>query len=193
MNEIVNKFLLAPDELMSEMYLRRPGFTYSVCGPFYKNQERIRKFKDTGNSPYIYQDKLEKACFQHDMTRRDFKDLTRRAAFDRILHDKAFNIIKNPKYDERQGRLALMVYKFSNKKLLVLVFSNKELGEELHRPMIRNFKKRKLLSSLINNIWGIDLANMQLISKSNEGFRFLLCFIDTFSIYAWVIPLKNKK
>ena len=58
MNEIVNKFLLAPDDFMSEMYLRRPGFMYSVCGPFYKNQERIRKFKDTGNSPYIYQDKL---------------------------------------------------------------------------------------------------------------------------------------
>ena len=127
------------------------------------------------------------------MTRRDFKDLTRRAASDRILHDKAFNIIKNPKYDEQQGRLALMVHKFSNKKLLVVVVSNKELGEELHRPMIRKFKKRKLHSSFINNIWGIDLANMQLISKSNEGFRFLLYFIDTFSIYTWVVPLKNKK
>ena len=66
---------------MPEMHLRQPGFTYSACGPFTKNKERIQKFKETGNSRYIYQNKIDKACFQHDMAYGDFKDLTRRTAF----------------------------------------------------------------------------------------------------------------
>ena len=76
MNEIVNTCLLPGDKFMLEMHLRRPGFTYSVCGTFTKNKERMQKFKETGNSRYIYQNKLDKACFQHDMTYGDFKDLT---------------------------------------------------------------------------------------------------------------------
>ena len=81
MNEIVNNFLLAGDEFMPEIHLRQPGFTYIACGPFTKNKERIQKFKETGDSPYIYQKKLvSKACFQHDMASGDFKDLTRRTA-----------------------------------------------------------------------------------------------------------------
>ena len=84
---------------MSEMHLRQPGITYSACGPFTKNKERIQKFKETGNSRYIYQNKIDKACFQHDKSYGDFKDLTRRTAFDKILRDKAFNIAKTPKYD----------------------------------------------------------------------------------------------
>ena len=80
MNEIVNNFLLAGDEFMPEMHLRQPGFTYIACGPFTKNKERIQKFKETGDSPYIYQNELDKACFQHDMAFGDFKDLTRRTA-----------------------------------------------------------------------------------------------------------------
>ena len=71
--------------------------------------------------------------------------------------------------------------------------SNKELAEELHKPIIRKFKKRKVHSTFIDNIWVADLADMQLISKLNKGFRFLLCEIDIYSKYAWVIPLKDKK
>ena len=71
--------------------------------------------------------------------------------------------------------------------------SNKELAEELDKPIIRKFKKRKLNSSFIDNIWGTDLADMQLISNFNKEFRFLLCVIDIYSKYAWVIPLKDKK
>ena len=71
--------------------------------------------------------------------------------------------------------------------------SNKKLAEELHKPITRKFKKRKVHSSFIDNIWGDDLADMQLISKFNKGIRFLLCVIDTFSKYAWIIPLKDKK
>ena len=65
MNEIVNKFLLAGDKL-PEMHLKQPRFTYSACGPFTKNKERIQKFKETGDTSYIYKNELDKACFQHD-------------------------------------------------------------------------------------------------------------------------------
>ena len=78
MNEIVNKFLLAADKFMPEMHLRQPGFTYRACGAFMKNKKRIQKFKKTEDSRYIYQNELDKACFQHDMAYRDLKDLTRR-------------------------------------------------------------------------------------------------------------------
>ena len=70
---------------------------------------------------------------------------------------------------------------------------NEQLAEELHKPIVRKFKKRKVYSTFKDNIWGVDLADMQLLSKYNKGIRFLLCVIDTFSKYAWVVPLKDKK
>ena len=73
MNKIVNKFLLARDIFMPEMHLKQPGFSYSVCGPFTKNKERIQKFKETGDTSYIYKNELDKACFQHDMAYGDLK------------------------------------------------------------------------------------------------------------------------
>ena len=75
MNEIVNKFLLPGDNFMPEIHLKQPGFTYSACGPFTKTKEQIQKFKETGDTNYIYKNELDEACFQHDM---DFKDLKRR-------------------------------------------------------------------------------------------------------------------
>ena len=78
---------------------------YSACLPFTKNKERIQKFKETGNSRYIYQNKLDKACLQHDMAYEDFKDLPRRTASDKVLHGKVFNIAKNPKDDGYQRGL----------------------------------------------------------------------------------------
>ena len=68
-----------------------------------------------------------------------------------------------------------------------------QLANELHKPIIKKFKKRKVYSSFKDNIWGVDLADMQLLSKFNKGLRFLLCVIDIFSKHAWVIPLKDKK
>ena len=82
MNKIVNTFLLAEDKFMPEIHLRQPGFTYSAFGPCTKNKERIQKFKEAGDSQYIYQNKLDKACFQNDMAYDDFKDLTKRTASD---------------------------------------------------------------------------------------------------------------
>ena len=109
MNEIINKFLLTGDKFMPEMHLKQPRFIYSACGPFTKNKERIQKFKETGDTSFIYKNELDKACFQHDMAYGDFKDLARRTASDKVLRDKAFNIAKNSKYDGYQRRLASMV------------------------------------------------------------------------------------
>ena len=116
MNEIINKFLLRGDKFMPEMHLRQPGFTYSACGPFTKNKERINKFMQTGNTDYICKNELDKACFQHDMAYGKSKDLIKRTHSDKGLRDKAFDIASNPKYDGYQRGLAFMVYKFFDKK-----------------------------------------------------------------------------
>ena len=109
MNKIVNKFLIAGNKLMPKMYLKQHGFTYSVFGTFTKNKEKIQKFRETGDTKYIYRNELNKACFQHDMAYGDFKDLARRTASDKFLRDKAFNIAKNIKYDGYQRSLPSMV------------------------------------------------------------------------------------
>ena len=151
---MVNKCSLAGDKFMPEMRLKQPGFTYSACGPFAKNKERIQKFKEKGDTYCTYKNKLDKACFQHDMAYGDFKDLKRRTASDKILRDKAFNIAKNPKYDGYQREFASMVYKFFDKKSASFsyksmasiggnmhanksAFNNEKLAEELHKPIIR--------------------------------------------------------
>ena len=85
MNDIINKFLLAGDKFMPEMHLKQPQFTYSACGPFTKNKERIQKFKETGDTKYIYRDKLDKVCFQHHMAYGDFKDLEKIKVVDNVL------------------------------------------------------------------------------------------------------------
>ena len=87
-----------------------------------------------------------------------------------------------------------MVYKFFDKKSVGGNFNlNWELGNELHKPIIRKFNKGKVYSSYRDNIWGTDLADMQLLSKCNKGIKYLLCIVDLFSKYAFVIPLKDKK
>ena len=86
-----------------------------------------------------------------------------------------------------------MVYKFFNERTKGMGIENEILANELHKPIIKNFKRRKVYSSFKDNIWGVDLADMQLISKYNKGIRYLLCVIDLFSRYFWVAPLKNKK
>ena len=132
------------------MHLKQPGFTYSACGPFNENKERIQKFKDTGDTSYIYKNELDKGCFQHDMGYGDFKNIKRITASDKILRDKAFNIAKNPKYDGYQRGLASMVYKFFDKKSTGSGIvndnnnnsdtkQNLKLAEELHKPIIRKF------------------------------------------------------
>ena len=194
MNDTIIKFLLAGDKFMTEMHLKQSGFTYSACT---ENKERIQKFKGTGDSRYIYRNELGTACFQHDKAYGDFKDVARRNAVDKVLRNKAFNIAKDPKYDVCQRGFTSMVYKFFDKKAagsgIKSMPQNEQLAEELRKPIIRKSKKRKVYSAFKYNIWSADLADMQLISKFNKGFRFLLCVVDIFSKYAWVVPLKGKK
>ena len=135
MNEIINKILLAGDKLDRLDSLRQPGFTQSACGPFIQNKEKIKKFKETGDSRYIYEKESDKARFQHDMAYGDFKDLNRRTFADKLLCDKTFNIVKQPKYDGYQRGLASMVHKFVDKVTGRGIenenISNKELALEL--------------------------------------------------------------
>ena len=116
MNEIVNNFLLLGDTFMPEMHLKQPDFTYSACGPFTKNKERIENFMQTGNTDFIFKNEFDKACFQHDMAHGKSKDLVKRTQSDKFLKDKVFKIMSNPKYDGYQRELASMVYKFFDKK-----------------------------------------------------------------------------
>ena len=193
---------------MPEMHLRQPQFTYSACGPFTKHKQRIQKFKETGDTNYIYKNELDKACFTHDAAYSDSKDLTKRTVADKILRDKAFNIAKDKKYDGYQRGLASMVHKFFDKKSASLTDKstegsgvvtaelsgkhvntkltpqNQQSAGELHKPIIKKFEKRKVHAAFKDNIWRADLADMQLLSRYNKGIRFLLCVIDIFSKYA---------
>ena len=197
MNNVINKFLLLGDKLTPEIHLRKPQFTYSACGPFTKHEQRIQKFKETGDTNYVYKNELDKACFVHDAAYSDSKDLTKKTVVDKILKNKAFDIVKDPKYDWYQRGLASKVYKFFDSKVsgsgAKLIPENEQLANELHKPIIRKFEKRRVYSTFKDNIWGVDLADMQLLSKCNKGIRFLLGVIDIFSKYTWIVPLKDKK
>ena len=205
MNNVINKFLLAGDKFMPEMHLRLPQFVYSACGPFTRHKERIKKFKQKGDTGYIYRNELDKACFQHDSAYADYKDLINRTEADKVLTDKAYDIASNPEYDGYQRGLASMVYKFFDKKSMgsgtakpssleriATACSSSILADELYKPIIRKFNKRKVYSQFKDNIWGVDLADMQSLSRKNKGIKYLLCVIDLYSKYAFVIPLKDK-
>ena len=124
MNQIVNKYLLAGDTFMPEMHLRQHGFTYSACGPFSRNKQRIQKFMETVNTNYIYRNELDKACFQHDMAYGKYKYLKRRTQSDKDLKDIAFENSRN------------------------------QLANELHKPIIRKFTKKKY-NLLLRIIFGV--------------------------------------
>ena len=153
-SNVINKFLLIGDKFMPEIHLRQPQFTYSACRPFTKHEQRIQKFKETGdtNYIYIYMNELDKACFVHDAAYSDSKDLTNRTVTDKILKNKAFNIAKDPKYDGYQRGLASMVYKFFDSKVsgsgAKLTLQNEQLAEELHKPIIRKFEKKKSIFNI---------------------------------------------
>ena len=189
-NEIVNKYLLLGDKFMSNLHLKQPGFTYSACGPFTRSKERTEKFIQTGNTDFIYRNDLDKACFQHDMAYGKSKDLAKRTQSHKVLRDKAFKIVSDPKYDGYQRGLALMVYKFFDKMSSVSVVGtepNYQLANEFHRQIISKFKRRKVYSYLRDNIWGADLADIQSLSKYNKGIKYLLwqsiCLVNMYGLF----------
>ena len=188
MNNVINKFLLAGDKFMPEMQLRQPQFVYTACGPFTRYKERIKGFKHTGKTRYIYRNELDKACFQYDSAYTEHKDLMNRTTSDKVLRDKAYDIASNPEYDGYQRGLASMVYKFFDKKSMgsgivkdTTKSSSSILADELHKPIIKKFDKRKVYSQFKNNIWRVDLADMQSLSRNNKGIKYLLCAIDLYS------------
>ena len=124
MNKMVNKFLLLlGDKCIPEMHLKQLGFTYSACGLFTKNKERISKIMETGNTDFIYNNDLNKACFQQDVAYGKYKYLCKRTQSHKVLRDNAFEIAINPKYDGYQRGLASMIYKFFDNNLQVLVLN----------------------------------------------------------------------
>ena len=151
---------------MPEMHLRQPRFVYSACGPFTRHKERIKEFKRTGDTCYIYRNELDKACFQHDSAYVDHKDLINRTEADKVLRDKAYDIASNPQYDGYQRGLASMVYMFFDKKSTgsgfkqlkntaepsALARSSSILADERHKPIIKKFNKRKVYSQFKDNI-----------------------------------------
>ena len=137
------------------------------------------------------------------------KDLVKRTESNKVLKDKVFKIASDPTYDDYQKGLASMVYKFFDKKSALLkstgsgiaaLLANKSANEpsyqltnELDKPITRKFKERKVYSFFGDNIWSVDLADMQSLSKYNKGIKYLMCTIDLFNKYAWVVPIKDKK
>ena len=160
---------------------------------------------------YICRNEIDKACFQHHSAYADHKDLINRTKSDIVLRDQAYDIASNPEYDGYQRGLASMVYKFFDKKSMgsgtakptslerveKLKYTTKSsflehissiLADELHKPVIKKFNKRKVYLQFKDNIWGVDLADMQPLSKKNKGIKYLLCAIDLYSKYAFVVP-----
>ena len=194
MNNVINKFLLAGDKFMPEMHFRQPQFVYSACVPFTRHKERIKEFKRTGDTRYIYRNELDKACFQHDSAYADHKDLINRTEADKFLRDKTYDIASHPEYDGYQRGLASIVYKFFDEKSTGSgIASSSILPDELHKPVMKKFNKRKVYSQFKDDIWGLNLTDMQSLSRKNKGIKYLLCAIDLYSKYAFVIPLKDKK
>ena len=175
MNNMINKFLLAGDKFMPEMHLRQPQFVYSACGPFTRHKERIKEFKRTGDTRLLYRNELDKTCFKHDAAYAKYKDVENRLISDQKLRNCAYDIASNQKYDGYQRGLANMVYKFFDPKVAPLdkktmsskgnakhtakpsslersslerTGYNNILAEELHKPVIQKFNKRKVYSQL---------------------------------------------
>ena len=189
------------------MYLKQPGFTCSSCGPFTKHCERIQKFRETGNLKHLCRNELDKAYFAHDAAYSESKDLSKRTISDKVLKDRAYEIGRNPGYrmimdiKGYQSALVSMVYKFFDEKTGSGVRAtskaglsvNKQLAEELHKPVPKKFKRRKVYVRFKDNVWPADLAEMGSLSSKNKNVKYLLCVIDVFIKYAWVKHVKDKK
>ena len=154
--------MLAGDKFMPEMHSRQPRFVYSACCPFTRHKERIQEFKRTGDTRLLYRSELDKACFKHDAGYAKYKDVENRLISNQKLRNSAYDTASNPKYDGYQRGLASMVYKFFDSKVAPLdkksmsgkgnakhsslerIENNKILAEELHKPVIKKFNKRKV-------------------------------------------------
>ena len=154
-NSIINKFLLAGNKCMLELHLVDPIVKkYIARGPFTKHTQRIQDFLNTGKLSYFYKNDLDKACFQHDMAYNRFKNLEKKTQSDIVLKNKALKIASNPKYNGYERGLASMDYNLFDKNSKGAGFKeNSQLVDELHKPITRKLKKRKVYSSFKDTIW----------------------------------------
>ena len=186
---------------------------------FTRHKERIKEFERTGDTRLLYRNELDKACFKHDAAYPKYKDVENRLISDQKLRNSVYDIASNPKWDGYHRGLASMVFKFFDSKVapidkktisgkgnakptaepsalarssLERTGNNEIFAEELHKPIIKKLNKRKVYLKFKDNIWGVDLADTQSLSKKNKGIKYLLCAIDLFSKDAFVVPLKDK-
>ncbi len=190
-DSIINKFV---NNLPFEVHLMDPNVgRYAACGPGTKHYERIKKYIETGDTDYIFKNELDKACLYHDSTYSKFKDVSNRQVADRQLMDQAIGVANDENIDGYQRALAAMVYKFFEKKIQMGQGSwNEILAEELHKPVRRNFPRRRVEVKAIDGIWSADLIDMQEWSNKNKGYKYMLNVIDVLSKYAWSVILKDK-
>ena len=144
----------------------------------------------SGNTNFIYRNDLDKACFQHDMASGKSKNLEKRTQSDNVLRDKAFKIAIDPKDDGYQ-----MIKNQIEAVLLLNLLLNQIINLKM-KSIGRSFEKlkdEKFIHLLGTIFGGDDLADMQWLSKYNKGIKYLLCAIDLFSKYEWVVPLKDKR
>ena len=143
MNERGKNFPLAEDQFVPKTHLNHPRVYCSAYGPFTKNKERLKKFKETEDRKYISKNELDKACFQHDIVYGGFKYLSRRSAFYRILWSKGFSIAKNRKYDGYQRSLASVVYKFFNINTSGGAIKPSNLQMNFINQLLKNSKRKE--------------------------------------------------
>ena len=147
MNEIVNKFLLAGDKFMSELHLKQPGFTYSACGPFTRNKEKLKNLCRQEIQILFTEISLIKLPFNM-MQLMVYRKIQQKELNQKVLRDKAFKIVSDPKYYGYQRGLASMVYKFFDKKSsgsgVTTIEPNYQLANALHKYIIRKSKRRKV-------------------------------------------------
>ena len=129
-----------------------------------------------------------------DAAYSESKDLAKTTISAKILKDRAYEIARNHGYDWHQRALASIVHKFFDKKTESGVSVNEQLAEELHKPVTKKIKRWKVYARFKDNIWAADLAEMESLSSKNKIVKYLLCIMDIFIKYIWVIkPLKDKK
>ena len=133
MNKIINKFLFTGNKFMPQLHLKQPGFTYSACGSFIKHHERIQNDA-------------------HDAAYFDSNNLAKRTIPEKILRDRTYEIAKNRGYDGYERALTSMVYKLFGKKAGSRIRVNEQLAEELHKPVIKRFKRKKVYARFKDNI-----------------------------------------
>ena len=159
MNEIVNKFLLPGDTFIPEMHLKQPGFTYSACGPFTKNKERTQKFKETGDTKYIYKNEQIFTNYKLQIFLKFYS----------ILKFYSLQI-----FDKNAAGSGV------NMQIMRLFWT--ELKNYINQ-LLENLRKDQFIQDL-KTIFGVLIW---LICKFNEGFRFLLFVVDIFSKYTWLV------